>query len=358
MIQNMKALVLAGGKGTRLRPLTYTMAKQLIPVANQPILYYVMDQIADVGIREVGVIISPETGQEIRESLAHNPWGMDLTFILQAEPRGLAHAVQTAQDFLKEAPFLMYLGDNLVGQDLKGFVEQFQSSRAAGQILLKEVEDPRMFGVADVDGDGRIRRLIEKPQTPPSNLALVGVYLFSPTIHSAIDSITPSWRGELEITDAIQRLLEDGQTVQSFVLKSWWLDTGKKDDLLEANRVVLDECARREIRGAVDGESRVVGRVLLGEGTRVSRSEIRGPVAIGTGTVIEDAFIGPYTSIGRECVITRSVLEHSVVLDGSRLEGVERLEDTILGRNAVVRRLSENHHALRLMIGDDAEVLL
>jgi glucose-1-phosphate thymidylyltransferase len=215
-----------------------------------------------------------------------------------------------------------------------------------------------MFGVADVDGDGRIRRLIEKPQTPPSNLALVGVYLFSPTIHAAIDSITPSWRGELEITDAIQKLLENGQTVQSFVLKSWWLDTGKKDDLLEANRIVLDECARHEIHGAVDDESRVVGRVILEEGALISRSEIRGPVAIGRGTVIEDAFIGPYTSIGLGCTIKNSALEHCVILDGVRLEGVDRLEDTILGRNAVVRRLSGNHHALRLMVGDDAEVLL
>jgi glucose-1-phosphate thymidylyltransferase len=354
----MKALVLAGGKGTRLRPLTYTMAKQLIPVANRPILHYVMDQIAQVGIMDVGVVISPETGQAIRESLAPNPWGFDLTCILQAEPLGLAHAVQTAQGFLKNEPFLMYLGDNLVGQDLKGFVEEFQRTRPVASILLKEVGDPRMFGVAEVDGAGHIRRLIEKPKEPPSNLALVGVYLFLPAIHRAIAQIKPSWRGELEITDAIQKLLEHGQTVHSFILTSWWLDTGKKDDLLEANRLVLDEWARCEIHGTVDAESRLVGRVVLEEGTQIRRSEIRGPVAIGMDTVIEDAFIGPYTSIGRECVITTSVLEHCVVLDGVRLEGIGRLEDSILGRNAVLRRLSEKHQALRLMIGDDAEVLL
>ena len=355
---DMKALVLAGGKGRRLRPLTYTMAKQLIPVANRPILHYVMDQIAQVGIKEVGIIISPETGQAIRESLVPNPWGFDLTFILQTEPLGLAHAVQTARDFLKDEPFLMYLGDNLIGQDIKAFVEEFQRARPEALILLKEVEDPRMFGVADVDGDGRIKRLIEKPKDPPSNLALVGVYLFSPTIYTAIAAIKPSSRGELEITDAIQNLLEHGQLVQSFILKSWWLDTGKKDDLLEANRVVLDEWARHDIRGIVDAESRVVGRVVLEEGARIRRSEIRGPVAIGMETVVEDAFIGPYTSIGRGCVITSSVLEHCVVLDGVRLEGVERLEDSVLGRNAAVRRVSGNHHALRLMIGDDAEVLV
>ncbi len=354
----MKALVLAGGKGTRLRPLTYTMAKQLIPVANRPIIHYVMDQIVEVGIREVGVIISPETGQAIRDSLTPNPWNVNLTFILQAEPLGLAHAVQTARDFLKDAPFLMYLGDNLVGQDLKAFVEEFRTGRPGGLILLKEVGDPRLFGVADVDGDGRIRRLIEKPKDPPSNLALVGVYLFMPVIHAAIAAITPSWRGELEITDAVQKLLENGHTVQSAVLKGWWLDTGKKDDLLEANRVVLDEWVKREIQGVVDADSRVMGRVVLEEGAKVIRSEVRGPATIATRTLIEDAFIGPYTSIGPGCTIKNSALEHCVVLDGVRLEGAGRLEDSILGRSAVVRRLSGNHHALRLMIGDDAEVLL
>ena len=357
-MQDMKALVLAGGKGTRLRPLTHTMAKQLIPVANRPILHYVIDQIVEAGIREVGIIISPETGQPIRESLAPNLWGINLTFILQEEPLGLAHAVQTAQDFLKDSPFLMYLGDNLMGQGIKGFVGEFEKAKPGALILLKEVDDPSLFGVVEVGGNGRICRLVEKPQNPASNLALVGVYLFSPKIHAAIAEIKPSWRGELEITDAIQKLLDQGQPVSSYVLKSWWLDTGKKDDLLEANRVVLDECARHEVRGTVDRESKVVGRVVIEEGARISRSEIRGPVVVGKGTVVEDSFVGPYTSIGRDCLVTNSVLEHSVALDRVRLEGVARLEDTILGRNAIVRRLSGNHHALRLMIGDDAEVLL
>ena len=354
----MKALVLAGGKGTRLRPLTYTVAKQLIPVANRPILHYVMDQIAQLSIAEVGVIISPETGQHIKQSLMENPWGFDFTFIPQVDPLGLAHAVQTAQGFLRDEPFLMYLGDNLVGQNMVDFAKEFGRSEPDALVLLKEVEDPRMFGVAEVDEDRRIRRLVEKPKNPVSNLALVGVYLFSPTIHEAIAEIKPSWRGELEITDAIQRLLVRGESVHSFTLKSWWLDTGKKDDLLEANRVVLDEWTRSEISGLVDSESRVVGRVVIEEGARIMGSEVRGPVVIGKGTVVKDAFIGPYTSIGRDCSIDTSALEHCVVLDGAQLSGLERLEDSILGRNTSVRRDSTRHQATRLMIGDDAEVLL
>lgn len=354
----MKALVLAGGKGTRLRPLTYTMAKQLIPVANRPILHYVMDQISGVGIKEVGVVIAPETGQQIKEALAENPWGLNFSFILQEEPKGLAHAVMVARDFLDESAFLMYLGDNLIGQDIKGFVDEFLSSNPEALILLKEVEDPRMFGVAEIDEKGNVKRLIEKPKVPPSNFALVGIYLFSPSIHEAIAEIKPSFRGELEITDAIQRLLEKGKTVRSFILKHWWLDTGKKDDLLEANRVVLDEWIRRKLEGEVDEKSKIVGRVTLAKGARVERSTIRGPVVVGEGTVIKDSFIGPYTSIGKNCVIEGSVLEHSVVLDGAKLTGIERLEDSVIGRNAVVASWRENARALRLMIGDDAEVRL
>ncbi|MEM2164040.1 MAG: glucose-1-phosphate thymidylyltransferase [Candidatus Bathyarchaeia archaeon] len=354
----MKALVLAGGKGTRLRPLTYTMAKQLIPVANRPILHYVMDQISGVGIKEVGVVIAPETGQQIKEALAENPWGLNFSFILQEEPKGLAHAVMVARDFLGESAFLMYLGDNLIGQDIKGFVDEFLSSNPEALILLKEVEDPRMFGVAEIDEKGNVKRLIEKPKVPPSNFALVGIYLFSPSIHEAIAEIKPSFRGELEITDAIQRLLEKGKTVRSFILKHWWLDTGKKDDLLEANRVVLDEWIRRKLEGEVDTQSKIVGRVSLARGARVERSTIRGPVVIGEGTVIKDSFIGPYTSVGKNCVIEGSVLEHSVVLDGAKLTGIERLEDSVIGRNAVVASWRENARALRLMIGDDAEVRL
>jgi glucose-1-phosphate thymidylyltransferase len=352
----MKALVLAGGRGTRLRPLTYTMAKQLVPVANHPILHYVMDQIAKTGLRHVGVILSPETGGAIRESLRENPWEFEFTFLTQEEPKGLAHAIQTAREFLGGEPFLMYLGDNLIGQEIGSFVEEFERSRPEALILLKEVAHPQLFGVAELDGNGRIRRLIEKPKDPPSHLALVGVYLFSPKIHGAIEVIRPSARGELEITDALQVLLEQGQRVESYQLSGWWLDTGKKDDLLEANRTVLDELIRRDVKGSVDELSRVLGRVSLAEGARVQASRVRGPVVIGGGTLIKNSFIGPHTSIGRDCRIENASLEHSVLLDGARVIDVERLEDSVVGRNAAVIGDPGNHRALRLMIGDDAEV--
>jgi glucose-1-phosphate thymidylyltransferase len=354
----MKALVLAGGKGTRLRPLTYTTAKQLIPVANRPILYYVMEHIHDAGIQDVGVVVSPETGQQIRQALDQLSLDLRLTYIVQEQPLGLAHAVKTARSFLGDQPFVMYLGDNLIGSGIRRLLETFERSAPDALVLLKEVNDPRMFGVAELDGKGKVRRLIEKPKDPASNLALVGVYVFGPAIHEAIDRLEPSWRGELEITDAIQRLVDKGKAVHSAVLESWWLDTGKKDDLLEANRVVLDEWIQRDIRGAVDDASQLIGRVVLESGAVVKRSQIRGPAVVGADTTIEDAFIGPYTSIGLGCTITASSLEHCLLLDRVRVEHVQRLEDSIIGKGAVVRQLHGDHRAVRLMVGDDAEVLL
>jgi glucose-1-phosphate thymidylyltransferase len=354
----MKGLLLAGGRGTRLRPLTYTTAKQLIPVANTPIVHYVVRHLEDAGIRQVGVIISPETGEQVRRSLGEADFAVELTYLLQEAPLGLAHAVRVARPFLGNDPFVMYLGDNLIGRGIRELARTFETSGADALVLLKEVADPRRFGVAELDGAGRVRRLVEKPAHPPSNLALVGVYFFGPAIHEAVAQIAPSARGELEITDAIQRLVETGRAVHSAILDSWWLDTGKKDDLLEANRVVLDEWLRRDVRGSVDEDSRLTGRVTLREGAVVRRSHIRGPAVVDRGTVVEDAFIGPYTSVGRDCRIVRSSLEHCVVLDGVRLEGIARLEDSVVGRNAVVRREGGNHAALRLLIGDDAEVVL
>jgi len=354
----VKALVLAGGKGTRLRPLTYTVAKQLVPVANRPIIHYVMDQISAVGITEVGVVVSPETGRQIEEALADNPWGFSFTYIPQQEPRGLAHAVSVARGFLRDDPFLMYLGDNLVGDNVSQLIKGFDSTGSEALIFLKRVEDPRMFGVAEVDACGTVKRLIEKPKDPPSNLALVGIYVFSSAIHDAIARIKPSFRGELEITDAVQMLLNDGNSVQSCVLKGWWLDTGKKDDLLEANRVVLDELVTRSVQGKVDENSQVVGRVSLAQGASVEASCIRGPAVIGAGTAVRCAFVGPYTSIGQNCVIQDAAVEHAVVLDGAKVMGVERLEDSVIGRNALIACREHRTKAVRLMVGDDAEVLL
>ncbi|MDR5684526.1 MAG: glucose-1-phosphate thymidylyltransferase [Armatimonadota bacterium] len=354
----MKALVLAGGKGTRLRPLTYTVAKQLIPVANVPILHYVMRHLEEAEIHDVGVILSPETGDQVRASLESANFSLDFTYILQEAPLGLAHAVKVARPFLGDEPFVMYLGDNLIGRGIRHLVAEFFDRRADALVLLKEVADPRRFGVAELDGSGRVRRLVEKPKEPPSNLALVGVYLFGAAVHEAVDEIEPSWRDELEITDAIQRLVERGRTVHSAVLDAWWLDTGKKDDLLEANRVVLDEWVRRDVAGEVDGASRVTGRVQVERGAHVVRSEIRGPVVVGAGAVVEDSFVGPYTSIGPRCAVRGSVLQHCVLLEGAVVDGIQRLEDSVVGQNAVVRRAQSNHRALRLMVGDDAEVVL
>ncbi len=358
-VMKMKALVLAGGKGTRLRPFTYTIAKQLIPVANKPILWYVIRHILDAGIREMAVIISPETGNQVQEAISSFFPGLDINYVLQPQPLGLGHAVKEARPFLEDSPFVMYLGDNLIGSGIQSCVKTFQDCRPDALLTLKNVQNPRPFGVAVVDGKGKVLRVIEKPKEPPSNLALVGIYVFSAAIHEAIEEIKPSWRGELEITDAIQWLLDREHNVQSFILQGWWLDTGKKDDLLEANRLVLDDWGRRDIQGTVDTASKVVGRVALEKHARVYQSEVRGPVAIDSGTVIERAFVGPYSSIGRGCSIKNSALEHCVVMDNVTVQDAGRLEDSILGRNTVVRRrASDSYQALKLMVGDDAEVLL
>lgn len=354
----MRALVLSGGEGTRLRPLTHTMAKQLVPVANRPVLHYVMQHLAEAGIAEVGVIISPKTGGQIAEALAANPWGLAFTFIVQERPLGLAQAVTTARPFLGDEPFVMYLGDNLIGQGIHQFVQDFVDARADAAILLKEVENPQAFGVARVDGEGRVVTLVEKPRQPPSNLALVGIYAFSPAIHAAIERITPSWRNELEITDAIRQLLEQGRPVRSSILRSWWLDTGKKDDLLEANRVVLDEFATHAIAGDVSPDSKVHGRVTIGRGARVEGSTIRGPVIVGENACIKDSFVGPFTSIGRDCQVVNAVIEHTVLLDGAQVLNVARLDDSVIGKQAVVKKSATNHSTFRLMLGDDSEVIL
>jgi glucose-1-phosphate thymidylyltransferase len=350
----MKALILSGGKGTRLRPLTYSGAKQLVPVANRPILFYCIDNIVRAGIRDIGIIISPETGDEIRETVGDGSrWSAKISYIRQDAPAGLAHAVKTAAPFLKKSAFVMYLGDNLIGRDIRKFVEDFSEKKSDALILLKEVDNPRQFGVAEVSDRGNIIRLIEKPDDPPSNLALVGVYIFSPKIHGAIGRIKPSKRGELEITDAVQELIFMGKRVRSFVLDSWWLDTGKKDDLLTANAIVLDEWGRKDVAGTVDKASKILGRVTIHQTSLVKGSTIRGPVVIGEHAIIENSFIGPHTSIGDNVRVINSSIEHSVVMSGSEVLNIERMDESLIGRRVRIIKNSR-HGALRLMLGDDS----
>lgn len=350
----MKALVLSGGKGTRLRPLTFTTAKQLIPVANKPILGYVLDHVARTGVKDVGVIIAPETGQEVKNYVKNGEaWNINVTYILQ-EPLGLAHAVKTAQDFLGKDTFIMCLGDNLIGKGFNTLIEKFESESLDALILLKEVEDPTRFGVAVLDGKNNVVKLVEKPKIPPSNLALVGVYLFSNKIHTAIEHIKPSWRGELEITDAIQEMINMGCKVKAEKLETWWLDTGKKDDILYANAKVLDEYIKQEINGETIN-TKIEGRVTIQKNTKIINSIVRGPAVIGQNCHIENSFIGPYTSVGDNTTIVESTIEYCVILESATIKGVGRLEESLVGRNAKIIK-NQKHKTLKLNIGDYSEV--
>ena len=356
----MKALILSGGKGTRLRPLTYTGAKQLVPVANKPILWYGIESIVAAGITDIGIIISPETGGNIREKTGDgSQFGAKITYILQYEPLGLAHAVKVAQSFLEDSPFVMYLGDNLVESKLDLFLDKFNSKHLDALTLLCEVENPTAFGVAKVDQQGKVLQLIEKPKNPPSNLALVGVYLFSPAIHDAIAKIQPSARGELEITDAIQYLIDQQKNVESFQLSGWWLDTGKKDDLLAANQIILDSCLDLTIEGEIDLPSKIRGRVHIGAGSNIINSTIRGPVIIGENCHVENCFIGPYSSIANDTTLIDADIEHSVILKGAKVINIEqRIVDSLIGERAQLKPAPQRPKALRFMIGDDSKIEL
>jgi glucose-1-phosphate thymidylyltransferase len=355
-MEPLKGLILSGGAGTRLRPITHTSAKQLVPVANKPVLFYGIEALVDAGVKEIGIIIAPETGDEIREAVGDgSALGAEVTFIVQDSPAGLAHAVLTAADFIGDSPFVMYLGDNLLRDGIRGLVETFRRDEPDALILLTPVDDPSSYGVAELDGE-RIVRLIEKPKDPPSNLALVGVYLFSTSIFDAARALEPSWRGEYEITEAIQGLIDDGHRVQSEVVRGWWKDTGQLADMLEANRLVLEELETK-LEGSVDEASRVEGRVVLEAGAEVVGSVIRGPAVIGAGARIEYAYIGPYTSIGDEVHICRSEVEHSIILSGSVVEDLgTRMEASLLGRNVKLTRSDGMPKTLRLLVGDSCEI--
>jgi glucose-1-phosphate thymidylyltransferase len=356
----MKALLLAGGAGTRLRPITHTRAKQLVPVANTPILFYGIEAMAAAGIKEIGVIVG-DTGDEVRDALGDGSrFGVTFTFLPQEAPLGLAHCVLIAHEFLGDDDFVMYLGDNLLEQDLAAFVDAFEAARSAGdapvaQILLKRVPDPHRFGIAELDEGGHVVRLVEKPDDPPSDLALVGVYLFDSTVHAAVRAIEPSARGELEITDALQWLIDHGHRVRTVLLSGWWIDTGKLTPLLEANRLLLERIETM-IDGDVDERSSLDGRVIVEVGARIVNSTVRGPVAIGRDTEVVDSFIGPFSAIGARCRIRNSEIEHSVVMEDSEVTDIPRLEDSLIGREAVVVRSHQRPRALRLMVGDHCQI--
>ena len=353
----MKGLILSGGKGTRLRPLTFTSAKQLVPVANKPVLFYGIETLAAAGVRDIGVVVG-DTHAEIEAAVGNgSQWGVTVTYIPQDAPRGLAHAVLIAEQFIGEDPFVMYLGDNLLAKGIVPFVEEFAATRPAAQILLTPVPHPEQYGVAETDGD-RVVRLVEKPKAPRSNLALVGVYMFGPAIFESVRRITPSARNELEITDAIQDLIDRGLQVRRHIVDGWWKDTGRLEDMLEANRLILDTLPPR-IDGTVDEESRLEGKVVVEPGAVILRSVIRGPVIIGHDARIQDAYIGPFTAVMRNVEISGAEVEHSIVMEGSRITGLtDRVTDSLIGRNVTIERRFGKPAALRFMLGDRSEVEL
>jgi glucose-1-phosphate thymidylyltransferase len=351
----MKGLILSGGKGTRLRPLTYTSAKQLVPVANKPVLFYGIEALVEAGIHEIGIVVG-DTAAEIRAAVGDGSrWGAHVTYIEQDAPRGLAHAVLISEPFIGHEPFVMYLGDNLLNKGITPFVREFEREKPAAQILLARVPDPQMFGVAELDGD-RVVRLVEKPKEPKSNLALVGVYLFSEHIFASVKRIKPSFRDELEITDAIQDLIDHHLEVRPHIVDGWWKDTGKLEDMLEANRLILDTLEPR-IEGQVDAESRIEGKVVIEAGAVVERSVVRGPVIIGARARIVHAYVGPFTAIMNDVEIRDSEIEHSIVLEGSSVRDLgSRVVDSLMGRNVRITRAPVKPSAYRFMLGDNSEV--
>ncbi len=361
---DLKGLILSGGKGTRLRPITHTSAKQLVPVANKPVLFYGIEAMAAAGIEEVGIIIAPETGPEIEAAAGSGErFGLKITYIVQDEPLGLAHAVLTAEPFLGESSFVMYLGDNLLQGGISDLVTAFREHSPDALILLTPVPDPENYGVAELaqpdSGDpgavGRVLRLVEKPSEPATDLALVGVYMFTAAIHDAARAIAPSPRGELEITDAIQHLLDSGLRVEPHIVRGWWKDTGRLEDMLEANRLILDNLIERHDGELID--SQVDGRVVIEAGARLERATVRGPAVIGAGAQLRDCYIGPYTAIGENCAISGAEVEHSILLAGSSVCDLDgRMESSLLGRNVTVRRSDGQPRAYRFMVGDNSDI--
>jgi glucose-1-phosphate thymidylyltransferase len=352
----VKALVLAGGAGKRLRPITHTSAKQLVPVANKPVLFYGLEAIRDAGVTDVGVVVG-DTAAEIQEAVGDgSAFGLSVVYIQQPAPLGLAHAVLVARDYLGDDDFVMYLGDNFIVGGISGLVDRFRAERPAAQIMLTRVPDPRAFGVAELDaGTGRVVGLEEKPERPKSDLALVGVYLFTSAVHEAVDRLKPSWRGELEITEAIQGLIDTGHRIESTVISGYWKDTGNVADMLEVNRLVLESMETRS-HGTVDAASELIGRVVVEDGARVSGSRIVGPAIIGARAQIVDSYVGPFTSISADCTVAASEIEYSIVLPGASITGVRRIEASLIGRDVEVTPAPRTPKAHRLVLGDHSKV--
>src|SRR5215470_2949229 len=351
----MKALVLAGGSGSRLRPITHTSAKQLLPVANKPVLFYGLEAIRDAAITDVGIVVG-DTAAAIEGAVGDgSAFGLNVTYIRQDAPRGLAHAVLIGRDFLGDDDFVMYLGDNFIVGGITSLVDEFATTRPDAQIMLTRVTDPRQFGVAELDDTGEVVSLKEKPQHPRSDLALVGVYIFTPAVHEAVRHLTPSWRGELEITEAIQWLIDNGRKVRSTTITGYWKDTGNVADMLEVNRMVL-ETIEPDVRGSADNTNELIGRVVIEDGAEVTGSRIVGPVIIGTGTRVSASYVGPFTSVAADCVIANSEIEYSIVLRGASIRGVRRIEASLIGHDVEVTPSPHVPKAHRLVLGDHSKV--
>jgi len=349
----MKGLILSGGYGTRLRPITYSQQKQLIPVANKPILFYAIEDMIEAGVEEIGIIVGPNKEQVI-ETVKLETWEADIDFIYQGEPKGLAHTILIAEDFLDE-PFVMYLGDNILRDGLVEHAKKFKENGNDASIMLTEVDNPQQFGVADIEKDGTIKKLVEKPKDPPSNLALVGIYFFKPIILEACKSIEPSWRDELEITDAIQWLIENGYDVGWTEVEGWWKDTGRSEDILDANRLVLDDIQARN-EGVVEG-SRIMGRVIIEKGVKIEDCIIKGPAIVGQDCTIRSSYVGPYTSIGRGCIIEDTEIEDSIVMERSEISGGGRIVESLIGEEVKIRRREGLPDGRRLIVGDNSEIV-
>jgi len=353
----MKGLILSGGKGTRLYPITYTRAKQLVPVANKPVLFRVIEAIRDAGITDIGIVVG-DTAKEIKETVGHGErWGVKITYIPQKEPLGLAHAVKISRDYLGDDRFVMFLGDNVIQGGISGLIREFETSQYDCQIVLTAVDNPSSYGVAELDPDTqRIIRLVEKPRNPPSNLALVGIYMFDEHVWEAVTAIKPSWRGELEITDAIQYLVDKGYVVHPYVHTGWWIDTGEPGEMLEANDMVLDEVVP-VIEGYVDHESEIHGKVTIEKGAEIINSRIRGPAIIGEDTRIVNSYVGPFTSIYHHVLIENSEIEHSMVLENSKIVDIPyRIEDSLIGRDSEMTRSPIKPKAIKVTLGDHSKV--